>query len=230
MAKKAHFDNRLFGFIEELAAYNDRDWFQANKERYEDEVREPSLQFISDFGPKLRTISPHFNAIPKKVGGSMFRINRDVRFSRDKSPYKTHVGIHFRHKQHKDAHAPGFYLHLEPSGCFIGLGIWHPDSAALKSIREHLDQDQSGWKRAMGRKVFKSGRLSLSGEALSRPPRGFDKDHPLIEDLKRKDFIAIGDLKKTDVTKPGFIDDFAAQCKAGAPLVEWLCKALDVEF
>ena len=225
-----HFGRPLFAYLRDLEKNNTRDWFKDNQDRFENTLREPALQFISDFGPKLRKISPHFNAIPKKVGGSLFRIHRDVRFGKDKTPYKTHVGIHFRHKMHKDAHAPGFYLHIHPKESFFGAGIWRPDSPALKQIRQRMAADPASWKRVLRSKALASELVTLSGDSLKRPPRDFDPEHPLIEDLKRKDFIAVGNLKQSEITKKGFIDDFADHCKQSAPLVRWLCGALDVPF
>lgn len=229
MTPRAHFSPALFKFLRDLRANNDRDWFQANKERYEDKLRHPAQQFISDFGPRLAKISPHFNADPRPVGGSLFRIYRDVRFSKDKSPYKTHTGIQFRHKAGKDAHAPGFYLHLEPGQVFMGAGIWHPDGPSLKKIRDHLVADPAAWKRAVNGKRFRE-LFELSGDSLKRPPRGYDPDHPLIEDLKRKDFIAVTRLKQGDVTRTDFIDHFTRLCRAGKPLMRYLCDAVGVPF
>ena len=142
---KNPFSRQTFAFLRELAENNDRDWFKANGERYEDVVREPALQFISDFGTRIDEVSSHFLAVPKKVGGSLFRIHRDVRFSRDKRPYKTHIGIHFRHEQHRDAHAPGFYLHIEPGSVFMGGGMWRPHPEALRAIRRQIVEDGTGW-------------------------------------------------------------------------------------
>ncbi len=227
--KTRSFDDGLFKFLRDLRQNNRRDWFQANKERYEDKVKHPSLQFISDFGPRLEKISPYYIADPRPVGGSLFRIYRDVRFSKDKSPYKTSVGIQFRHKQAKDVHSPGFYLHLEPGGCFVGMGIWHPDGPTLKKIRSSLSTDPAGWKKAIGGKKFRSG-YALEGESLKRPPKGYEADDPLIEDLKRKDFIAVAKLTQSAVTAPGFLDDFAAHCRAGTPFVRYLCDAINVPF
>ena len=131
-----HFRPHLFKFLKDLESNNNRDWFQANKARYEDQIKEPALQFISDFGPLLRKVSPHFRADPRPNGGSLFRIYRDVRFAKDKRPYKTHTGIQFRHEAGRDAHAPGFYLHLESGRVFVGAGIWHPDSTSLRKIQD----------------------------------------------------------------------------------------------
>jgi uncharacterized protein (TIGR02453 family) len=223
------FDTELFGFLRDLRQNNHRDWFQANKERYEEQVKHPALQFISDFGPHLRKISSNFMADPRPVGGSLFRIYRDVRFSKDKSPYKTAVGIQFRHKQCKDVHTPGFYLHLEPDACFVGLGIWHPDGKSLSRIRAYLADDPTRWKRTVGSKRFRE-QFDLVGESLKRAPKGFDPGDPLIEDLKRKDFIASTQLKESTVTAPGFLDEYARMCRTGAPFVRYLCSATDIPF
>lgn len=218
------FSPALFSFLQELKENNDREWFAANKARYEADVREPALEFISAFAPRLDELSPHFVADARKVGGSLFRIHRDVRFSKDKSPYKTATGIHFRHALAQSAHAPGFYLHLEPGGVFAGAGIWRPDTATARRIREAIHADPEGWRRALGGSAFHE-RYTLDGESLKRPPAGFAADHLLIEDLKRKDFIAVAPLPERAVTSAGFIDEYAETCRAAAPLVRFLCEA-----
>ncbi len=219
----------LFSFLRDLEKNNDRDWFQANKARYEEHLKDPALRFISDFGPHLRETSPHFRAIPKAVGGSLFRIYRDVRFSKDKSPYKTHVGIHFRHEAARDAHAPGFYLHIAARESFVGGGIWHPDSPSLAKIRRALAEDPAGWKRAIGGRRFRED-WTLEGESLKRPPRGFDADDPLIEDIKRKDFIGVTRLTQKEILAPDFPKRFAGLCRQAAPLARYLCRAVGVSF
>jgi uncharacterized protein (TIGR02453 family) len=229
VAKKGHFTRKTFAFLRDLAENNNRDWFNANKGRYEEDVKGPALDFIQDFTAPLAKLSPHFKADPRTVGGSLFRIYRDTRFSKDKSPYKTYTGIQFRHGMGKDAHAPGFYLHLEPKQCFAGFGIWRPDGKTLKSIRESIVEDPKGWKKAISGAAFKR-KLELSGDRLIRHPRGFDPDHPLIEDLKRKDFVGFAKLSQKAVTDPGFLKDYAAYCRAGLPLVAFLCNALDLQI
>ncbi len=226
---KPHFCPATFAFLRELAGNNNRDWFERHKSRYEEDVLEPALAFVSDFGPRLAKISRHFQALPKRSGGSVFRIYRDVRFARDKSPYKTYTGIQFRHRAGKDAHCPGYYLHLEPGHCFAGLGIWHPDAGTLKKIRDHLVARPARWRRALGDSGL-AANWKLEGDALKRPPRGYDRDHPLIEDLKRKDFIAVRRLTQKEVTARGFIDDYAALCRSGTPFVRWLCDATGQPF
>jgi uncharacterized protein (TIGR02453 family) len=115
-----------------------------NKQRYEKQVREPLLQFIADFGLRLAEISPHYVADARRVGGSLFRINRDIRFSKEKTPYKTHAGVQFRHEVGKDAHAPGFYLHLEPDSVFVGVGMWQPIACSEQVRQAIVEQPDAG--------------------------------------------------------------------------------------
>jgi len=229
MTNDAHFTGETFRFLRSLARNNDREWFRANKSRYEETVRDPAIRFILDFAPHLKDISPNFRADPRGNGGSLFRIYRDTRFSRDKSPFKTHTGIQFRHDQARDAHAPGFYLHLEPEGCFAAAGIWRPDGTALRKIREGIVEDPAGWEEATGSQAFR-GCFELSGDTLVRPPRGFDPEHPLIEVLKRKDFVAVTSISEEEVRSPGFLEDFVGICRDGAPFVRFLCKTLEAPF
>jgi uncharacterized protein (TIGR02453 family) len=229
MAKSAHLTPAAFTFLEDLAANNNRDWFEANKRRYEDELREPALQFVRDFAPHLADISPFFRADARRAGGSMFRIHRDTRFSKDKSPYKAYTGLQFRHERGKDAHCPGFYLHLQPERLFCGVGVWRPDAETLRLIRTAIDADPRSWRKASRAPSF-ARTFELAGESLKRAPKGYAPDHPLIEDLRRKDFIAVSELTAEQVTAPGFVQDFARLCKTGSPLVEFLCRAIDVPF
>jgi uncharacterized protein (TIGR02453 family) len=220
------FGPELFAFLVELRANNDRDWFAANKARYEADVLEPALAFIEDFGYRLQGISPHFRADPRRSGGSLFRIHRDTRFSKDKSPYKTNTGMYFRHERGKDVHAPGYYLHLAPGEVFAGGGIWHPDAPALAAIREAIVRDPDGWRRA---KRLGDG-LELGGDTLKRVPSGFDKEHPHAEDLKRKDYFAWVRLSDEAATAPGFLDRYTGVCESAAPLMRFLCGALSVPY
>ncbi|MFK7818102.1 MAG: DUF2461 domain-containing protein [Planctomycetaceae bacterium] len=216
-------------FLRTLKRKNEREWFNKNKSRYEDGIVTPSLQFIADMGENLGSISPHFLAVPKKSGGSMMRIYRDTRFGKDKSPYKTNIGIHFRHEVGKDVHAPGFYVHVEPKSVFLGVGIWHPEAKVAKVIREAIVEDPAMWKKATRGKAFTS-KLTLTGESLKRPPRGFDPEHALIEDLKRKDFMAIAELDEAAIESPAFVKDAVSTFKKAKPMMQFLCNALDLPF
>lgn len=224
-----YFTTETLSFLRQLSRNNNRDWFEAHKTAYEDKVRTPALEFIADIASDLALISPHFPAQPRKVGGSLMRIYRDVRFGKDKRPYKTNIGIQFRHERGKDVHAPGFYLHIEPKSCFVGVGIWRPDAPALGKIRDVIAGQPAKWKTAVSGKPFNKY-FQLSGESLSRPPRGFDKDHPLIEDLKRKDFIAITPVPDDGVLAPGFRKLVINRFKAADQYMNFLCSALELRY
>ena len=228
MAKR-HFTPALFNFLRDLDANNDRVWFNEHKQRYLDSVQEPAMEFIIDFKPKLERISPHFTAEAKTVGGSLFRIQRDTRFSKDKTPYKQNTGMQFRHEAGKDAHAPGFYLHLQPGDCYAGVGLWRPESKVAYQIRDHIADHPDLWTKATRGKRFTDA-WTLAGDSLVRPPKGFDADHPLIEDLKRKDFIASTSLTQKQITSEGFLDEYAELTKRAAPMMELLCTAVGVPF
>src|SRR5215831_6494321 len=225
--KQASFGPELFSFLTDLRANNNREWFAANKQRYEEQLLEPALAFIDAFAPRLEKISPHFRADARPSGGSLFRIYRDTRFSKDKSPYKTNLGIHFRHERARDAHAPGYYLHIGPDEVFAGGGIWHPATDAATGIREAIVADPARWQHTTQTGAF-AKKLGLGGDSLKRVPPWADPDHPFADDLRRKDFFASARLAQSDVVTPRFIDEYARLCQAAAPLMHFLCDALAV--
>lgn len=224
-----YFTSATLKFLQELAENNNKAWFDDNRHRYENIVRAPALAFIEDIAPRLQIIAPRFRAIPKKVGGSLMRVYRDTRFSKDKTPYKLNIGIQFRHEAGKDVHAPGYYLHIEPGNHFLGAGIWRPDATALGKIRDAITVKEKRWISARDDKEFSSS-FTLSGESLTNAPRGYAKDHPLLEDLKRKDFIAIKNLTRNNVLSTAFMDDSLALFQQTEPLMRFLCSALEVSF
>lgn len=225
----ASFKPETLSFLRELKENNNRDWFNENKARYEEQVLDIALNFIQSMHDPLQEFAPHFTAIPKRMGGSLMRVYRDTRFAKDKTPYKTNIGIRFRHEQAKDVHAPGYYLHIEPAEVFLGVGIWRPESGALANIRKRIVEKQTEWLRARDDKAFKR-HFHLDGQSLSRPPRGFDKSHPMINDLKRKDFIAVKSMSIDDIVQPRFQQKVETAFKSGTPLMQFLCKAVGVPF
>ncbi len=225
MAEGGYFTKETFRFLRELAKNNQRDWFDANRVRYDEHVRDPALRFIEAFAPHLTTLSPHFHAGPR----SLFRIHKDTRFSKDKSPYKTHTGIQFRHDQARDVHAPGYYFHIEPRSVFVAVGLWHPEGSSLRRIREHIVEEPAAWKKASRGTKF-TRVFTMEGERLSRPPRGFDPEHPLAEDLKWKDFIAYRDLDQAFATSPHLPRELSRLCAAGSGYMSFLCNAVGVPF
>lgn len=221
------FPRTTLKFLKQLSANNNRDWFAENKVTYETDVLEPALAFIAAMEAPMKKISDCFNVIPKRMGGSLMRVYKDTRFAKDKTPFKTNIGIHFRHIAGKDVHAPGFYVHIDPKEIFVGMGIWRPDSKACTAIRQHLDENSEAWQKLLRRKAFRE-QLEFSGGSLKRPPRGFAQDHPLIADLKRKDFIVIRTLKAAQIHESDFDQQVARIFKDGFPLVEFLCNALEL--
>ena len=225
MIMGAYFKRDLFDFLKELSVHNNRDWFQANKERYVKQVRDPFLHLIADLGPGLKKIDSNFVADPRPNGGSMMRIYRDIRFSRDKSPYKTSVAAHFWHKQGKEGATPAYYLHIGPSSSFIGGGVWRPEALALKKIRDRIVSHPKDWQGAKTDLKLGSG-CRLGGESLKRPPLGYDSDHPLIEDLKRKDFVCGSRVSDREVLGRDFLDLVLEKMLTTAPLLRFLSRAV----
>jgi len=223
MPTVGYFRPELFEFLRRLKKNNKREWFNRNKDVYQQHVVEPALLFITDFSSELAKLSQHFTADPRPTRGSLFRIYRDTRFSHDKRPYKTHVGIRFHHSAGKDVHAPVFYLHLEPGGCFAAGGIWHPDNVALTKVRSAIVKDAARW--ASVRK-----KIELEGDSLSRPPKGFDPKHRFIDDLKMKSFISSVAFTDQQVCNGKFMREFATACRGMSPLVEFTTKALGLKY
>ena len=223
------FSKDTLKFLDELAANNNRTWFEANKPSYEALVREPALDFIEAMQPVLESFAPHFVAEPRKVGGSLMRVYRDTRFSRDKTPYKTNIGIQFRHELGKDVHAPGFYVHISNDECFFGVGCWHPDPDMLGKIRDRIVEKPEQWFEARDDKNF-TAQWTLDGESLTRPPRGYAIDHPAIGDLKRKDFVGMAALSAAEVTSAGFVELSGKRFAETVPFMRFLCEALNVQF
>jgi uncharacterized protein (TIGR02453 family) len=219
------FDPDLFAFFRDLKADNSRAWFEANRERYIRSVEGPMLQFITDVGARLPQISKAFRADARRFGGSLYRLQRDTRFSPDKSPYKTWTAAIFRHRSARKGHqAPGFYLHLDPEHNFGGGGAYRPDQPVLTRIRQYLAEHVDDWQ-----KVRDTG-IEIRGERLTRVPAGFSRTHPLAEDLKMKDFYTGVGFSEADVTAPGFIDRYLDCCQQAAPLVKFLTRSLNLAW
>lgn len=224
-----YFTKESLSFLKKIENNNNRDWFHENKSAYEDLIRTPALNFIEDMENDLAHISPHFLAISKKLGGSLMRVHRDVRFAKDKSPYKTNIGIQFRHEMGKDVHAPGFYVHIKPGECFIGAGIWRPDSISLGKIRDAIVERDTHWLLAIREKKFKR-HFEIGGESLKTAPRGYDKTHPLIVDIRRKDFIAISHIDDKKVISKDFKQYVTKRFTEAESYMQFLCKALSLRY
>jgi uncharacterized protein (TIGR02453 family) len=229
MTEFAGFPADFFRFFEQLRHNNNREWFNENKDRFQQSVLEPMSGFIAAIQPRLAAISQHYIADPKPHGGSMFRIYRDTRFSKDKTPYKTHAACHFRHAAGKDAHAPGFYVHLDNEEVFFGGGIWLPPAPKLNSIRDFIADNARSWARVRNsKKVQDAG--GIKGESLRRPPRGFDDQHLHIEDLKRKSFYVMTEASPQAPASADFVEQVTQGFARAAPLNRFVCDALEIPF
>ncbi len=226
-----YFTPAVFAFLRELAENNEKTWWEENRQRYIETVREPARDFIADFGKRLERISPHFTADTRTNGGSLMRPYRDMRFSKG-VPYKTNVGIQFRHESGKDVHAPGFYLHLEPGRCFAGVGLWRPEAGVARTIRQAINDDPEGWRKAAHARTFTDiWQIGSEDEdRLQRTPKELDPDHPFPDDLRLRSFTAGTRLTQKLVTSSGFADELFAMFDTAGPYTRFLCKATGMPF
>ena len=233
-ARAPHFTPAFFQFLRDLASNNSRDWFQANKQRYEVHVRTPMLRFITDLKPRMARISPRINVDPKPLGGSMQRINRDTRFSKDKSPYKPCAGAMFGLETGggDEALMLGYHLSLSPAANKAYVGLWEPDAKALDKIHTRIMVKPDEWKKAVGGKF--AARHAFEGESLKRPPKvaacTVQQDHPLIDDLKRKSHAAAATFEEKAVCSADFLDEYVEVAKLGSPLMTYLCGTLKLPY
>lgn len=226
----AYFSKNSFKFLRGLARHNERAWFHAHKAEYEAYVREPFQRLLADLQPALTLLSPHYRADPKGVGGSLFRIHRDTRFAGDKSPYKSWQGARLFHERRRELPAPSFYLHLQSSRCFVGAGLWHPETVTQRKVRQFIFDNPAGWKKAAHASAFRRRYNLESGETLVRPPHGFPPDFEFVDDLRHKNFVAVRHLEDTTTTSPRLRQILERDLQALAPFVDYLCAALDLEF
>jgi len=223
------FPGDFFAFFKALKKNNNRDWFNTNKTRYLESVVAPMGEYITSVAPLLEAISPYYNADPRPHGGSMFRIYRDTRFANDKTPYKTHAACHFRHRAGRDAHAPGFYLHIETDGVSIGGGIWRPPAKQLGLIRDFIADNPAAWEKlARSAEIREMG--GIQGDSLQRPPRGFAADALHIEDLKRKSFYVMAGFSAGLALSPDLVTESARVFRTAAKLNHIISDALELPF
>jgi len=228
------FTPKAFTFLRGLRKHNRKEWFEAHRTEYEQELKQPLAALIEEMDVQLATIAPEIVGSPKK---SAFRIHRDVRFSKDKSPYKTHVACWFFHRdigtrmQSEAVHGgAGFYLHISPGECFCGGGIWMPPRPALLKIREALVDDLEGWDAIVSDRRFRRRFGALDQEGmLTRVPRGYPADHPAAAWLRYQSFTAGTPLTDEQVTSPRLPALLAGHYAAMTPFVRWLNLALGLK-
>ncbi|MFL6585816.1 MAG: DUF2461 domain-containing protein [Luteimonas sp.] len=225
-----YFSDKSFKFLRALARHNEKPWFEEHRKDYEAHVRQPFLRLIGDLQPDVTAVSPHFRADTRTVGGSLFRIHRDARFSNDKSPYKTWQGARLFHERRRETAAPSFYVHLQPGGSFVGAGLWHPESDTQRKVRQFIVDNPESWKAAAHAKKLRKTFEFETSEMLVRPPRGFDPQFEFIDDLKHRNWVFWRALDDDAMTGPKLRQTIAADLVTLAPFVDYLCASLDLEF
>lgn len=224
------FDKDFPAFLKALAKNNDKKWFDANKGRFRSSVQDPFLEMLTALAPKMEVISPHILVEPKRAGGSMQRIFRDTRFGKDKTPYHTHVSAILKHERAKQQSAPGYYVRIDTTGVTIGCGIRQPEGPALALIRDAIVKDSKRWQKVRDDRKFRTAYGELAGDSLKRPPKGYDKEHPFVDDLRRKDFVAFQELPLAKIHDKTFVANLDKTYRSARPLMTWLCDALTLKF
>jgi len=226
----AGFRGDALRFLRQLKRHNTRPWFEANRPRYEAEVRGPMARLVEEIDVHLARVAPEIVGDPRR---SVFRIHRDVRFSRDKSPYKTHAACWFYHMDAgrgvggEAQGGAGFYFHLEPGQCLIGAGIWMPPRESLSRIREALLEDYRGFERIVEDRSFRRRYGPLGDEAmLKRLPRGYQEQHPAARWMRYQSFTAGRTLTERTVLSSRLAVTVAGHYAALTPFVRWLNAAL----
>jgi uncharacterized protein (TIGR02453 family) len=230
----AGFPPRALTFLRGLAKHNRKEWFEEHRSDYETAIKGPLAELVEEVDVRLAEFAPEIVGNPKK---SVFRIHRDVRFSKDKSPYKTHAACWFFHRDAgrgvggDAAHGgAGFYFHIEPKQSFCGGGIWMPPRPSLQRIRQSLVDDQQGFEEIVLSRGFtrRFGELDPEG-MLTRMPRGFEETHPAAKWLKCQSFTAGTALTPNEVTSAKLPDVLAKHYEAMTPFIRWLNEALGLK-
>ena len=213
------FTRKTLAFLRALKRNNDRDWFRARKDDYEQHVRSPMIALLARLADDFRTFAPEFVADPKV---SLYRIYRDTRFSEDKSPLKTHVAAHFPTRGFPRNEGAGLYLEVAPGWVWIGGGLYMPSTSDLQAIREHIAATHPRLHRVVTAPAFKREIGQLEGERLTRVPRGYLKDHPAAHYLQYKQFLAGREFAAEFATSDAFYPSVIRTFKAVTPLVRFL--------
>jgi len=210
-------------FLRALKKHNDRDWFNARKSIFEESVRKPMLDLVSSVHAHMLSYAPEYVGNPAK---SIFRIYRDTRFSKDKTPYKTHIAAYLsRNGLGKDSGA-GFYFYASPEEAGVAGGLYHPPPDELLSVRRMIATDSDSFRDLFENRRIKKLFGELGGDALTRPPKGFDPDHPAIDLLKHKSFVLHAKFEPAIAATPRFYKEIVTRMEALAPFVEYLNRPL----
>ena len=230
MSTADHLPQESLSFLRDLAAHNDRAWFDANRVRCERELVEPCRELVRGILTGLSRPFPRIAGSDAKAGGSLTRLHRDTRFGKDKRPFHSHVGMHFWHGKGRKMEVPGFFLRIDPDEVLLGTGMHGPEPPDLARIRKAIDGDPAGWEKAAHGAAFRKAWGGLDGESLKRVPAPWPADHRHADDLRRKDFTAFARWKASESIWPGFAGRAVAQWQASDPLMGFLCRALGLPW
>ena len=209
-------------FLKKLKKNNNRSWFQSHKSVYDKNVKFPMQCLIASLSERMGDLVPEIEFNPKK---SIFRIYRDVRFSKNKAPYKTNIAASFKFRAKTDSptETPGLYVGIEPGEIFIGGGLYMPTGDQIKAIRKAMVDDPDAYLAVIENRRFKKEFGGVQGEKLAKAPLGFPKDHPMIEHLRHKQFY-VGKVYEDEspCLKPKFLSLAEQVFTDTMPLVRWL--------
>ena len=210
-------------FLRQLKRNNNRDWFLQNKTVYETKVKAPMIDLLSKLQPEIRKFAPEISYDPVK---SIFRIYRDIRFSSDKSPYKTNIAASLSPSDRRGQHFAGLYLHLDPDEFMVAGGLYHPEKDALMAVRQHVASEYTKLRSIIQSQLFKKFFGKMEGDQLSRVPRGFSANHPAGDLLRHKDFLAYSGFEAKFAESPDLQKAILERFHAMMPLLRFLNNAL----
>lgn len=211
-------------FLKELKKNNNKSWFDTNRKRYE-QAKQDFITLTEQLIGGIGVFDAPIALL--KAKDCVFRINRDVRFSKDKSPYKNNIAGYFNRNGKKGTGA-GYYLHIEPGKSFAAGGMWMPEPKELAAIRQEIDYSFDSWKKIISNATFKKTFIEgIKGEALVRPPKGYDETNPAIAYLKMKNFVVTRSFTDTEIQSKTFVKDVANTFKSMKPMIDFLNSAID---
>jgi uncharacterized protein (TIGR02453 family) len=220
---RPHFPPEALTFLRALARHNDREWFRARKDQYEDAVRGPMVAVVGQLDRDFRAFAPDLVASPRV---SLYRVYRDTRFSEDKSPLKTHIAAHFPHRALPRNESPGLYVEVNPKTVLVAAGLYAPTSPQLQAVRAHLSRNLARFRSIVEAPGFRRITGGLQGDRLQRLPRGFSKEDPAADYLRYRQFLVWREFPSRLATTPPFYSTLLTVFRHAAPLVGFLCEPL----
>jgi uncharacterized protein (TIGR02453 family) len=218
------FPKEGIAFLRDLKKHNDRDWFTPRKPIFEEKVRQPMIELVRAVHGEMARFAPQYVGEPVKC---VYRIYRDTRFSKDKTPYKTYASaLLLRNSFDKNDGSAAYYFSISPEGIEVAGGIYRPDRDTLLAVRRHIAANTAAFRATYENRKVKKLLGELQGESLSRVPKGFDADHPAADLMKRKHYLLDTQLDAKLATTPRLLREVAARIEAMTPFIEFLNEPL----